>query len=406
MRSIGRFLAISLLVAATACGDDDGGDTSDDADDTDDGTTDDGADDGVDAGGACEPAAWAAPDFEANAEAALALRTQLDALAGGEGLMRGAEQELKGSEVDDVSDLTAVYEAGDPVLASIVTERYDALMADAFADFVALVAASTVDVINDEGGWDPGAAGGLAGSSPRGINAGGLEIRQLADKGLFGGAGLYAHALTLTEAEITPATIDALAAAWGANEALGTGDGELTDAANYSFQMGFHATMAEALGAAKAAAADDACAAERDEAIVTFFRAWEQSMVARTIYYANAAAALIAGAPKGPDGDEDKIDALHELSEGIGLTLGLLGLPDPAAGPLSGAGRLLSDEDVEVMMTALGVDIVDLSESLTGTFVEEAALLTTGIAAFEATAIDVFGLSAEDIEAYRTPTEG
>ena len=404
MRSVGKLLVISLLATAMACGDDDG-DGTDDADDTADDGTDDGS--GVDAGGgACEVAEWAAPEFEANAETALALRAQLDTLTGGEGLMRGAEQELKGSEVDDVADLTALYEGGDPSFASSVTARYDAIMDDAFADFVALVAASAQDLIDDAGVWTPGEAGGLAGSSPRGINAGGLEIRQIADKGLFGGAGLYAHALTLTEGEITPATIDALAAAWGGNEALGTGDGELTDSANYSFEMGFHATMAGALAAARSYAADEACATERDEAIVTFFRAWEQSMVARTIYYANASAALIAGAAKGPAGDEDKIDALHELSEGIGLTFGFLGLPDPAAGPLSGAGRLLGDDDVEAMMTALGVDIADLSASTTGIFVEEVALLTTGIAAFEAAAIEVFGLSADDIASYRTPTPG
>ena len=405
MRSIGNLLSISLLVTAMACGDDDGGDGTDDADDTADDGTDDGS--GVDAGGgACEVVAWAAPEFDANAETALALRAQLDTLTGGEGLMRGAEQELKGSEVDDVADLTAVYEGGDPSFAGNVTARYDAIVDDAFADFVALVGASAQDLIDDTGVWTPGEAGGLAGTSPRGINAGGLEIRQIADKGLFGGAGLYAYALTLTEGEITPATIDSLAAAWGGNDALGTGEGELTDSANYSFEMGFHATMAEALAAAKSYAADEACATQRDEAIVTFFRAWEQSMVARTIYYANASAALIAAAAKGPAGDEDKIDALHELSEGIGLTFGFLGLPDPAAGPLSGAGRLLGDDDVEAMMTALGVDIADLSASTTGTFVEEVALLTTGIAAFEAAAIEVFGLSADDIASYRTPTPG
>jgi len=403
MRTIGKLLSISLLVAATACGGDDDGNSDDGADD---GSTDDGADDGVDAGGACEVAAWAAPDFEANAAVALALRAQLDDLTGGEGLMRGAEQELEGSEVDDVADLTAVYETGDPSVAGTTTAGFDAVIADAFADFVALVAASAQDVIDDEGNWTPGAAGGLAGSSPRGLNAGGLEIRQIADKGLFGGAALYAYAVSLTEGEIDEATIDSIAALWGGNAALGTGKGELTDSANYSFGMGFHATMAGALAAAKSYAADDACSAERDEAIVTFFRAWEQSMVARTIFYGNAAADLIAAAAEGPDGDEDRIDALHELSEGIGLTFGFLALPDPASGPLSGAGRLLTDADIEEMMVALGVDTEDLSASTTGTFVGDAALLDTGVVAFEAAAIEVFDLSEADIEFYRTPTEG
>ena len=41
------------------------------------------------------------------------------------------------------------------------------------------------------------------------------------------------------------------------------------------------------------------CAAELDESLVAFFRAWEQSMVARTIYYANVASGLLAEAPPG-----------------------------------------------------------------------------------------------------------
>ena len=44
-------------------------------------------------------------------------------------------------------------------------------------------------------------------------------------------------------------------------------------------------------------------------------------------------------------------------------------------------------------MAALGINMADLSASTTGIFVGDAALLATGVAAFEAAAIEVFGLS-------------
>lgn len=385
-------------MAAMACGGD--GDDEGSADAGNGATPDAGTSDPDADPVACAVTAWAAPDFTANAAGAIALRDELDALGA---LMRGAEEET--TTVDDVSDLTALFEAGDPSLASVVTESYRPVVDDAFADFVALVGASAQDLIDDEGNWTPGKVGGLFGPDVRGINTGGLEVRQLVDKGLFGGAAMYSYAIGLTEGEITQATIDALAAAWGASASLDPG--EVTDSANYGFQMGFHAPMAAALTAARAHAGDEACTAERDAALVGFFRAWEQSLVARTIYYANAAAGLIAEAPAGPKGDADKADALHEMAEGIGLTAGFVGLPDPASGPLGGSGRLLTDEDIDAMMTALGItDLTDLDASTTGQFVEDPALLQSAVGSFESTAIEVFGLSPADVESYRAPTEG
>ena len=55
--------------------------------------------------------------------------------------------------------------------------------------------------------------------------------------------------------------------------------------ANYSKGMGFHAPIAKTLTDAKAYAADPKCTAERDAAIVAFFRQWEQSMLARFMFY-------------------------------------------------------------------------------------------------------------------------
>lgn len=375
MLRLPKLFVIAATFVAMGCGDDStGGDGDGDGD------------------GDCTvtPGEWSAPDFEANAATELALRAQLDALVGAH-----ATDEVM---VEEVEDLTSLYEAGNPSLASVTAAGFDAIVQDSFVDFVALALAGEQDLVDDDSNWTPGDDGGIFGT--RGINAGGIEVRQIVDKGLFGGGALYAHALTLTEGTITEATIDALAAAWGSNATL---DPEMrTDSANYSFGMGFHGEIAGHLTDAKAYAADANCEAERDEAIVSFFRAWEQALIARTIFYSNAGSQALSAALD----DAAIADALHELGEGFGLTVGFYGLADAASGPLAGAGRVITDADIEEMMPALGVDLADLSASSTGPFVEDRPALESGVIDFEATATDVYGLSDADLAAYRAPSEG
>jgi hypothetical protein len=348
----------------------------------------------------CEvtPGEWSAPAWETNAADALALRARLDTLVGGDA-MRGAEEGTV--VIGGVAQLDALYEAGDPSLADVTTPAYDAVMADVFEGFVALVEAGPGDPIDGSGMWAPGPDGGIFGDSMRGIDAGGLELRQLADKGMFSGGAFYNYALSLTEGTVEPATVDAMAAAWGANQDLDPA-GSLTDAANYSYQMGFHAEIAAALTAAKAYAADDACTAERDAALVDFFRAWEQSMLARFVYYANRGSSLVDGAT----GDNDRVEGLHQVAEGIGLALGFLGVPDPASGPLAGAGRVIADEDLDDLMNAVGVDAADLNASTTGELAVDAAAFADAALDVEAVVADVYGLDAAEVESYRTPTAG
>lgn len=348
----------------------------------------------------CEvvPGDWSAPAWETNAADALALRAQLDALVGSDA-MRGAEQGTV--VIGGVAQLDALYEDGDPSLADVTTPAYDAVMIDAFEGFVALIDAGPGDPIDGSGAWAPGPDGGIFGDSMRGIDAGGIELRQIVDKGLFSGAAFYNYALGLTEGAITPATIDAMAAAWGANQDLDPA-GSLTDAASYSYQMGFHAEIADALTAAKAYAADDACTAERDDALVDFFRTWEHSMLARFVYYANRGSTLVGGAT----GDNDRVEGLHQVAEGIGLALGFLSVPDPASGPLAGAGRRITDADLDDMMLALGVDAGDLNASTTGELAVDAAAFADAALDVEAVVADVYDLDAAEIESYRTPTAG
>jgi hypothetical protein len=347
---------------------------------------------------AVTPGAWSAPAWSTNTADALALRAQLGALTGA-GAMRGAEQ---GTVVlGGVAQLEDLYEAGAPSLADVANSGFDPLVADAFADFVALVDAGGGDPIDDDGTWAPGPNGGIFGTSQRGLNAGGIESRQIVDKGLFAGGALYPYALSLTEGPISPATVDALAAAWGANEALDPA-GTLIHSANYSRQMGFHGAMAAALTDAKAYAADGACGAQRDAAIVRFFRLWEQSMYARTVFYVNRGLTLSTGATD----DNDHIEALHLLGEGLGLAAGFLGLADPTTGPLAGAGRTISDAAIGQVLAAHGFNAADQSASTTGTLIENVADFGAAALAVEAAVAEAFDLEPSEVQAYRNPTAG
>lgn len=347
---------------------------------------------------AVTPGAWSAPAWATNAADALALRAQLGALTGASA-MRGAEQ---GTVVlGGVQQLFDLYHAGDPSLADVANPGFDGIADESFAEFVAAINAGAGDPVDPSGNWAPGANGGIYGNSMRGMNAGGIEVRQIVDKGLFAGGALYRHALQLTEGPIDPATIDALAAAWGANETLDP-SGTLVHSANYSRQMGFFAEMAAALTEAKAYAADGGCVAERDAAIVTFFRLWEQSMFARFVYYANLAKTLTGG----NTGDNDEVEGLHQLSEGLGLVLGYRALPNAASGPLAGASRSSTDTEIDAIVAALRVNLADLNSSTTGLFIGQPDPYAAAVTAVENTVADIFDLDAAEIQSYRTPTAG
>lgn len=350
----------------------------------------------------CEvrPGAWAAPSFATNAAEALALRAQIDTLTGNP-TMRGAET---GAVVVDVDDLNAIYNAGTPVLSSHVHASFKHVVDDSFEEFVPAVTAGVQDLVVDGVGWSPGAAGGLFAATRRAaFNPGAIELRQIVDKGLFAGGALYPYALSLTEGTITEATIDSFAAAWGSNETLDST--VVTDSANYTFQMGFHAEVVAALTDAKGYVASADCTAERDEAIVRFFRAWEKAMFARGVFYANRGDDGLAAAAAGDAGDDARATALHEFAEGMGLIVGFHGMPDPSTGPLAGKGRLSSDSDIETMLGAVGVNIVNLDRSAVGDYVADSSgAFRTGVTALEGRVKMAFALTDADILAFRAPT--
>ncbi|MEM9461951.1 MAG: hypothetical protein AAGF11_47770 [Myxococcota bacterium] len=340
---------------------------------------------------------WTAPDWDANAASALALRDQLDTLTG-DMTMRGAE--TGAVMIGALSELTDVWNAGDPSLASAANPGYVAVVEASLEDFIDILDAGVVSLIDMDGNWTPGNAGGIWGEDSRGINEGGLEVRQLVDKGAYSAGILYAYALSLTEGEINAATIDAIAAAWGNNPTLDTED--LTDAAGYSYSMGFHADMATALTAAKVLSDNPDCTAERDEAVVTFFNLWELTMYARVVFYGNRAEGKLLAAMT----ETELASVLHDLAEGIGLGAGFIGLPEPASGPLSGAGRVITDDQITEIMDAYGVDLTNLGASTTGLFVESLPDLETANTEAEAVVMTVFEVDEAAIMGYANPTPG
>ncbi len=338
---------------------------------------------------------WSAPAFAENAKQALGLRASLDALVA---RMRNAELAV---EAADATSLETQLATGEPAIKSVVAPAWDHFIDDIFGEFAALTAAGPVDLVSDDAlQWVPGEHGGIFGTDSRGINPGGLELRQLIDKGLYAGGGLYRYALALTEGAITPETIDALAAAWGSNETLSP-EGR-TDSANYSFGMGYHSTIATALTEARSYAADPNCAAERDAALVRFFRTWEEAMVARTLFYAHFAEQTLIGATT----DDERADALHEYSEGLALTFGFLHPSTVSAGPLQNAPNVLTDAIIRDALTPLGLNPHNFAASTIGNFVENPITLLPAIGVAETVLKQAFGWSDADLARFRAPTPG
>lgn len=399
---LGRGLAAIAFVAAStlACSDDD---PTGDA-----GTSPDADNGGGGAEVACaitSPTIWTAPAWETNAEAALALRDRL-ALLTGDGLLRGAET---GAVAVTRADLDAVYGAGTPSLAGVSSPYLSGLVGDAFDELLAATAAGPRELVDATGQWSPGPHGGVWSTRTRAYNEGGIEVRMIVNMGLFG-AGFYNYAVGLTTGTIDEATVDALAAAFGANPGLNPGRSDDAvaanqnrNSANYVYRMGLYGRARQALIAAKAYAASPGCVAERDLAIRSFFRAWEQGLIARFVYYSNAGAKGVANATT----PEALATALHEQAEGIGLAIGFYQLPAAAAGPMQGVARGMTDE---LIANALGVLRVNVAGSLgtaaLGSFVADPLAYAAAVRAAEAVVALAFGLGEAELASYRMPTDG
>ncbi|HZH04814.1 MAG TPA: hypothetical protein VEY30_13600 [Myxococcaceae bacterium] len=321
--------------------------------------------------------------------------------------MRGAET---GAISVSVADLTAAYEAGSPSLRSATSSYFHGVLPDAFAEFVEAVGAGTQDLVDSGSSWTPGMEGGIWSANQRAFNESGLEVRQVVDKALSGGATLYNYALGLTASPISGATIEAMAAAFGANPALNPGrsndvvaENRNLFSANYVYQMGLYAQAKKALVDAKAYAGDEACTAERDAAIQSFFRTWEQGLYARFTFYANKAANRMAAVTD----DEARATALHDLAEGLGLALSFHGITSPASGPMKSTTRLMTDAHISAAVNALGVTVSgDLGDGFTGGFVSNTIGFFDAVRGAENVVVEAYGLNQDQLSSYWAPTDG
>lgn len=339
--------------------------------------------------------AWAAPEWDANTAEAITLREQLNTVVSG---MRDVEE---GATLDTAA-LAQGFDEGTPSLRTIGNPGFASVAENAVTEFVALAQVGPLDLVDDTGAWAPGEHGGIFGSGNRGLNEGGLEVRQIVDKGLFAGGAFYRYAAHETASGADAATIEAISAAFGADATL---DPEMrTDSANYAGSMGYFDDVTIALTVARghAEVADEACTPERDTALVTAFRTWELAMFARFVFYVNEAHATIAAELT----DDTVATAAHQISEGIGLALGFYGMDAPSSGPLAGGVRVTTDADIEAMMSAIGVNIGDLGASTTGTLLVDPAALQAGATAVEAAVAEAFDLTADEVAAFRVETEG
>jgi hypothetical protein len=339
--------------------------------------------------------AWSAPAFEDHAAEALALRAALDAFSAE---MRAAEQD--GIPTQNVDAWRAALEAGSPSAGSAVSVAWRPVLDAALVVFAEADAAGATAVV-DGGVWVMPSAGGVSGTEARLLSAGGIEPRQIFDKGLVAGGGLYAWALAQTADGIDDADFDAIAAAFGVDAAFDP-EGTRTDASNYTYAMGQYGAVRDGLARARAFHGSAECEAERDAALRSAFEAWEFGMVLRGYFYADLARDLLAASS-----DEDTVVAsLHELSEGIAMIAGFRGAGGPGAGPFADGVRRLNDPAIDAILDAMGVELTDLQGSSTAEILLDPTRRDAMVTAVEAALADGYGLTPAQIQAFLAPTPG
>lgn len=208
-----------------------------------------------------------------------------------------------------------------------ITQSDYATKIESWLPEISKAAGNTFDLENA-----PTGEGGILGK--RLLDENGLELKQVVEKGSFG-AALYNHALSVTQASMTEASVDQLIEIFGANPDFDIED--LDYSARYTKrrsdntnETGFFYEIKTALITAKAAiAAGSDYDTERNIALTAFLFNWEKANFATVIYYCNDAKAKILEANNKTD-DEEKNnalgEALHAYSEAVGFTYGWLGL--------------------------------------------------------------------------------
>ncbi|WP_375560874.1 hypothetical protein ACE193_24780 [Bernardetia sp. OM2101] len=265
------------------------------------------------------PTTYESSNYESNASAELAVRSNLS------GLSSIMKEGREGATVSE-SELLAAFNEGNPSLKSVTTTYYAEKMPSWLAE---LAKASG-------GAFDPTTApagnGGVYGGYL--FDENGLEIEQVVEKGLFG-AALYNHALTIIKSDnLTASDIDRLVAIFGAHPSFQNSDAVAENkdvfSAKYAARRdkndgnGLYTSIKTNLITAKAAIEKGQdYNQDRDKALSDFRYNWEKSNMATVINYLLS---TISKLNNSNASDADKAAALHSYSEVVGFMHGWKGI--------------------------------------------------------------------------------
>lgn len=329
-RLVPASLVLAPLLFAAACGDDDVAATpTPTADAGQDATTPptDAASDAT--SGPCAVAADAtydATDFAANAAPATALLARFEALLDP---MKKAELDLAikptAAELQGLFTISApsLQANTSPAFAGYVTARLDAFAA---------AAGNTWVPANP-----PTGSGGKYGAYI--FDEKGGDLRQLAEKGMFGATHYRTAAQLVANDTGTAAVVDQVITLFGANPSWPrndkTGDGGVAAPDRYSAvyakrrdkgdaPSGLYVTMRRDAIVARALSAKTECVTPRKESLDRFMASWEKSLAATSIYYlADASKKFQTAATSGSA--TDFASALHGYNEAVAFLRGFRG---------------------------------------------------------------------------------
>jgi len=247
--------------------------------------------------------------------------------------LKGVVSEIEKCEKIDstttYSKLIALYMAGGPTLSEIGTPYFDSKIKapNAWLQKAANASGKTYNPLDSNG------TGGVYGAYL--FDESGLDLAELVEKTMFGSV-IYKHSLDLLSGPISLKTADQLVAIYGANPTFPNTSTSKTLApdiflAKYAARRdkndgtGLYTNLKLNLIKLKTAVGKgEKFNKERDEAASAIKSNLEKAMAASVINYCKTVQSNLS---KTDLKDTEKASALHSLTEAIGFTLGLRGIP-------------------------------------------------------------------------------
>ncbi|MDN3688504.1 hypothetical protein [Cyclobacterium jeungdonense] len=266
------------------------------------------------------PTAYDGTDFSSATATEAAVLTQLSALAA------EAQRGRQGQTVS-LETLESLYAAGNPSVEDISTTYYAQRLTGTGGWLDELAKASGGSVYTP---GEPQGQGGTLGGYL--FDENGLEMEQIAEKGLFG-AALYNHATTLLSGQMTSENVDQVLAVFGATPAFSnSGSSNVASGerdrfmANYAARRdkndgnGLYSQMKAAFLKLQAATkAGQEYQEGKEEAISEVKLLWEKANAATIINYCHATISRLSATNPS---SEDMGAALHAYSEAVGFLHG------------------------------------------------------------------------------------